>query len=83
MILVRRLVLALMTYNILFSAEHIPGMLNILPDLLSRLQIKQPIWRPHPPTSSFEHLQNTAVNLIEAALTPNIKKVYCRALNDF
>ena len=41
MILVRRLVLALMTYNILFSAEHIPGMLNISPDLLSRSQIKK------------------------------------------
>lgn len=41
MILVRRLVLALMKYNILFSAEHIPGLFNTLPDLLSRLQVKK------------------------------------------
>jgi hypothetical protein len=41
MILVRRFVLAVMRHNILFSAEHIPGMVNTLPDLLSRLQIKK------------------------------------------
>ncbi|XP_062618317.1 uncharacterized protein LOC134279921 [Saccostrea cucullata] len=35
--LVRRLVLACLRFNILFKAEHIPGKLNILPDLLSRL----------------------------------------------
>lgn len=41
MALVRRLVLASMKYNILIRAEHIPGKYNILPDLLSRLQIKK------------------------------------------
>ena len=39
--LVRRLVLACMQYNILIQAKHIPGKTNILPDLLSRLQVKQ------------------------------------------
>lgn len=41
MCLVRRLVLASMKFNILLRAEHIPGKYNILPDLLSRLQIKK------------------------------------------
>ena len=39
--LVRRLVLACLRFNILFKAEHIPGKLNILPDLLSRLQVEK------------------------------------------
>ncbi|XP_053374597.1 uncharacterized protein LOC128546978 [Mercenaria mercenaria] len=37
--LVRRLVLSAMKYNILFKAGHIQGKINILPDLLSRLQV--------------------------------------------
>ena len=41
MSLVRRLVLACMQYNILIKAVHIPGKTNVLPDLLSRLQIDQ------------------------------------------
>lgn len=41
MILVRRLVLACLNNNILFQAKHIPGRLNILPDLLSRLQVER------------------------------------------
>lgn len=39
MILVRRLVLTCMQRNILVKSVHIPGKSNILPDLLSRLQI--------------------------------------------
>lgn len=39
MALVRRLILATMKFNILIRAEHVPGKYNILPDLLSRLQI--------------------------------------------
>ena len=34
------------------------------------------------PDPSFETLQNTAVNLIDAALAPNTKKDYNRALTD-
>jgi hypothetical protein len=41
MCLVRRLVLACLRHNILFKAEHIPGILNTLPDLLSRLQVQK------------------------------------------
>jgi hypothetical protein len=37
--LVRRLVLVCLRYNILFKAEHITGITNTLPDLLSRLQV--------------------------------------------
>jgi len=39
-VLVRLMVLTCMKHNILVRAEHIPGKLNILPDLLCRLQIK-------------------------------------------
>lgn len=39
--LVRRMVLACMQFNILIHAKHIPGKTNTLPDLLSRLQVKQ------------------------------------------
>lgn len=39
--LVRRLVLACLQHNILFKAEHIPGEINTLPDLLSRLQVEK------------------------------------------
>ncbi|XP_062586589.1 uncharacterized protein LOC134248181 isoform X1 [Saccostrea cucullata] len=41
MSLVRRLVLACLRFNILFKSEHIPGKDNILPDLLSRLQVEK------------------------------------------
>ena len=41
MSLVRREVLASMKYNILLHAQHIPGKYNLLPDLLSRLQIAE------------------------------------------
>ncbi len=34
--LVRRLVLACMKFNILIKSVHVPGKLNVLPDLLSR-----------------------------------------------
>lgn len=39
--LVRRLVLICLRYNILFQAIHIPGKMNVLPDLLSRLQVSR------------------------------------------
>lgn len=41
MTLMRRLVLQCLNFNILFKAKHIPGKLNILADLLSRLQVSQ------------------------------------------
>lgn len=41
MCLLRRLVLACLRHNILFKAEHIPGKINVLPDLLSRLQVQK------------------------------------------
>ena len=39
MFLIRRLVLLTLHHNILFTANHLPGKLNILSDALSRLQI--------------------------------------------
>ena len=41
MVLVRRLVLATMKYNVFLRACHIPGKANVLPDLLSRFQIER------------------------------------------
>jgi hypothetical protein len=38
MVLVRQLVVSAMSYNIQFRAQHIRGKLNVVPDLLSRLQ---------------------------------------------
>ena len=39
MSLVRSLVVSTLTHNILFSAKHIPGKSNTIPDLLSRSQV--------------------------------------------
>ena len=39
--LVRRLVLASLSYNILFKAKHIPGKNNTLADKLSRFQFQE------------------------------------------
>ena len=39
--LMRRLMVASLKFNIHFYAEHIPGLHNIAPDLLSRLQIQR------------------------------------------
>ena len=39
MIIVRLIVLTCMQYNIYIRSEHLPGKLNILPDLLSRNQV--------------------------------------------
>jgi len=41
MILVRRLVLPILKFNILFKVSHIAGIKNIAADQLSRLQIQQ------------------------------------------
>ena len=39
MVLVRKMVMVIMQYNIRFKAIHVPGKLNHLPDALSRLQV--------------------------------------------
>lgn len=41
MVLVRRFVLACMKFNILTKCVHLEGSSNILPDLVSRFQIKE------------------------------------------
>lgn len=60
MYLVRRLVLSCMQHNLLVRAFHIPGRENVLPDLLSRLQVDEfrkaaPMMDPEP-TDVPEHL---------------------------
>ena len=59
MVLVRRLVLNSLKYNILFKSKHIPGILNRECDLLSRLQVdKFKLLAPHadeqPTTAELE-----------------------------
>ena len=39
--LVRQLVLTALTFNVKFSAKHLPGVTNVMADLISRLQVKQ------------------------------------------
>ena len=39
--MIRRLVLASLSYNILFKAKHIPGKNNTLADKLSRFQFQE------------------------------------------
>ena len=41
MILLRKLVLACLKFNILFTAKHIRGRHNVIPDLLSRFQMQR------------------------------------------
>ena len=41
MVFVRRLVLACLSFNILFRARHVPGVKNVLADSLSRLQVSR------------------------------------------
>jgi hypothetical protein len=41
MFLVRTLVLLALKFNILFSAKHLPGKVNIYSDALSRLQVSK------------------------------------------
>ena len=55
--LVRRLVLCLLTNNIMFTAKHIPGYKNILADSLSRLRFDKfkqffPTANPNPSTTN-------------------------------
>ena len=62
MFLVRRLVLVCLEKNICFKTKHIPGVLNILADALSRLklqtfqQLAPASMNPHP-TEIPHHLQ--------------------------
>ena len=60
MFLVRRYVLCCMRNNLLIKAVHVPGKLNILPDLLSRLQVSRfhtlAPWMDTHPTTVPQHL---------------------------
>ena len=47
MALMRKMVLVVMQYNIKFTAAHIPGKINHLPDALSRLQVTPQLLRKH------------------------------------
>ena len=55
--LLRRLVLCSLRHNILFRATHLAGKFNILPDLLSRLQIDQFLERA-PDMNSQQEVMN-------------------------
>lgn len=63
MYLVRRHVLCCMKYNLLIKAVHVPGRLNVLPDLLSRLQVSKfhtaAPWMDSQPTQVSQQLLRT------------------------
>ena len=42
-VLVRKLMLVCLRFNVLFEAEHIPGAMNFLPDAISRLQVSREV----------------------------------------
>lgn len=53
MCLLRKLIVACLSYNICFRAKHIPGKINVVADLISRLQVErarsvQPSLHNHP-----------------------------------
>ncbi|MEE4247451.1 MAG: reverse transcriptase domain-containing protein [Kangiellaceae bacterium] len=60
MVLVRRLVVAAMTHNVIFKARHIPGFSNVVADNLSRFSFQEAFavapWLDRTPTSIPPHL---------------------------
>ena len=60
MILVRRLVVTSLKFNILFKSKHIPGKHNVIPDLLSRFQTETALqkapWLNKLPTQLPEYI---------------------------
>lgn len=60
MCIVRKLVLLLCRFNISLRSEHVPGVLNILPDKISRFQVSPQLLRHHgmdeAPTTIPTHL---------------------------
>ena len=87
--LIRRLVVQSLPFNIRFKCQHIPGVLNVLADHLSRLQVDtfrrlaphmnhQPT--PIGPTSSLVNtLMETVQCLLETAIAPQTRRTYVRA----
>ena len=61
MVLVRRLVIQSLRYNILFKAEHLPGIRNDLSDRLSRQQITEFL-------QTFPHRHPIRVHIPEPSL---------------
>ena len=92
MVLVCRLVLNCLKYNILFKSKHIPGILNRECDLLSRLQVdKFKLLAPHadvqPTPGSTQpttaELEANLKRLMHSATSPGSRKTYEQAWNQF
>jgi len=88
MSLVRRLVIQCLHFNILFQAQHIQGLNNVLADHLSRQQISQFLQKcPHRnpiflsnQRSKSDDLRAIASGLIGHVLAPSTHSTYQRAL---
>lgn len=86
-----RLVLDCLEYTILFRAEHIPGKQNILPDLLSRLQVEKfselaphidrYIVPNHYTSQVPAYLTETASKMLDAAVSKSTQISYRTALS--
>lgn len=85
---VRRLVIQCLHFNILFQAQHIQGLNNVLTDHISRQQISQFLQKcPHRnpiffynQRSKSDDLRALSSDLIEHALAPSTYSTYQRAL---
>ena len=88
MVLIRHFTLVSMQNNILFRAEHIPGVQNTLADALSRFNFQefhvQAPWADQDPTEippefPTQQLVVGLEHVIQAALSNNTHKLYQRA----
>ena len=65
MVLVRRLVLCALKFNVLFKAKHIPGRQNVIADKLSRFQVAEARraapWLAEAPVAVPQHLLPSSI----------------------
>ena len=65
MLLIRKLVLSCMLYNIRFKASHVPGFQNVLADKLSRSQVQEALviapWLHNAPTGIPESIHPDSI----------------------
>ena len=93
MVLVRKLMLVCLEYNILFKAKHIPGTHNILADSLSRLQVQtiqaagtikhESFSYRHSPALAASKLGDIITHLTKSSLQPSSIPTYVRAWKMF
>ena len=89
LVLLRELVLQCLKHNILFRAIHVPGVLNVKADALSRLQVQVPrlgygsCTNTSTSPSSTTELASVTRHLLSASLSKGSKGVYKRSWSLF